>query len=595
MFSFFNEKPVKEEPKKFCQENIVSVYKIPIHYDGNKKRIQYSIIENLELDTTIYNTLCNNNSSKICKTFIRILSEYYTNDKIFLKDTQKSIHMMNTKIEYCSFENTDTIVSFLDDIVNDDYFVEKYMYVDMDCLSFLNENEAFMKFYSFLNISSPVFALLSPLLVCITPFVILKINNVSITYSTYIKILGEIIQSKVFGKVILTEEGLRFEDKLYAIVCVLMYIYHIYQNIQKCIKYYDNIAVIHTHIEEIQKFLSTTIPMMKISLSERSYYKSDCYTLYYKEMENHIPVLEQLQDTIQSIKPFEMTTREALQLGVLYKTFYTIYSNKTIHTSLYYALGYNGYMVILNEIYKNVDQKLLSDVTFYKNKKGGKGSKGDKKNEYSIHFKDIVYPALIHQTDCVKNEVTMDKNMILSGVNASGKTTMLKSIFINIILSQQIGMGSFSYFLCQPYDYLHCYINIIDTSDRYSLFQSECNKCQEIIQSIQENPNKKHFCVFDEIFSGTTPDEAVKCGYGFLTYLNSNPNVRFILTTHFMELCKKFSDNGIENYKMISSIQDDTLLHKYKIEKGVNDIQGSIEILRQLNFPKEIITSISSL
>jgi len=589
MFSFFNEKSVKEDVKKSCQENIVSVYKIPIHYDGNKKKIQYSIIDNLELDTTVYNTLCNSNSSKICKTYIQVLSEFYTTDKSFLKDTQQSIHMMKTKSEYCCSENVDTVVSFLDDIVNDEYFVEKYMYVDMECLSFLNENEAFMKFYSFLNISSPIFALLSPLLVCITPFVILKLNNVSITYSTYIQILGDIIQSKVFGKVILTEECVKFEDKLYAIVCVIMYIYHIYQNIQKCIKYYENITIIHNHMEDVKKLLSSTIPMMKMSLSERGYYKSDCYAIYHKEMENHLPVLEELQNTVQSIKPFGMTSHEAFQLGLLYKTFYTIYSNKTIHNSLYYALGYNGYMIILNEVNKNVEQKLLSNTTFYKKKKGSK------RKEYSIHFKDIVYPVLIHQKDCVKNDVTVDKNMILTGVNASGKTTMLKSIFINIILSQQLGVGSFSYFLCQPYDYLHCYINIIDTSDRYSLFQSECNKCQEIIQSIQENPNKKHFCVFDEIFSGTTPDEAVQCGYGFLTYLNSNPNVRFILTTHFMELCKKLSDNGIENYKMISTIQENTLLHKYKLEKGVNDIQGSIEILRQLNFPEEIITSISSL
>jgi DNA mismatch repair ATPase MutS len=286
-----------------------------------------------------------------------------------------------------------------------------------------------------------------------------------------------------------------------------------------------------------------------------------------------------------SIKPFEMNIEEAFQLGLLYKTFYTIYSNKTIHTSLYYALGYQGYMSILNELYKNVELKLLSNATFYKK------SKKDKK----VKFKNIVYPVLIKEPTNVSNDIALDKNMILTGVNASGKTTMLKSVFINIILSQQMGIGSFSSFSFQPYDYLHCYINIIDTSDRYSLFQSECKKCQEIIQSIQENPNKKHFCVFDEIFSGTTPDEAIKCGYGFLTFLNSNPNIKFILTTHFMDLCKQLEDDNISNYKMVSTIHDKKLLHTYKLEKGMNDIQGSVEILRQLNFPEEVISTICSL
>lgn len=586
MFQFLSyKKQPNQQPKISCEENILSVYKIPIHYDGNKKKLHNSIIEDLELNNSIYNTLCNNQSSKICSAFIRVVSEYYTNDKLFLKDNQKAIELMNTKTKYCSPEQTDMIVSFLDDTINDEYFIEKFMYIDVECLSFLNENDMFMKIYSFIGISSPVFALLSPLFVLIMPFVMLKLNNVEISYSVYIQILGDIIQSKVFGKVILTEEGVKFEDKIYAFLCVGLYIYNIYQNIQKCIKYYENIVLIHKHIQGVSDFLSTTIPMMKLSLSERVFYTSEPHNIYYKNMETHLPVLESLQEMLLSIKPFEMNMEEAFQLGLLYKTFYTIYSNKTIHTSLYYALGYQGYMSILNELYKNVGLKLLSNATFYKK------SKKDKK----VKFKNIVYPVLIKETTNVPNDITLDKNMILTGVNASGKTTMLKSVFINIILSQQMGIGSFSSFSFQPYDYLHCYINIIDTSDRYSLFQSECKKCQEIIQSIQENPNKKHFCVFDEIFSGTTPDEAIKCGYGFLTFLNSNPNIKFILTTHFMDLCKQLEDDNISNYKMVSTIQDKTLLHTYKLEKGMNDIQGSVEILRQLKFPEEVISTICSL
>jgi hypothetical protein len=591
MFQYLSyKKQPDRQPKISCEENILSVYKIPIHYDGNKKKLHNSIIEDLELNGSVYNTLCNNQSSKICSTFIRVVSEYYTNDKVFLKDNQKTIELMNTKTKYCSPEQTDLIVSFLDDTINDEYFIEKFMYIDVECLSFLNENDMFMKVYSFIGISSPVFALLSPLFVLITPFIMLKLNNVEISYSLYIKILGDIIQAKVFGKTIITEEGVKFEDKIYAFLCVGLYIYHIYQNIQKCIKYYENVVLIHKHIQEVSDFLSSTIPMMKLSLSERVFYTSEPHTIYYKEMETHLPVLESLQEMLLSIKPFEMNIEEAFQLGLLYKTFYTIYSNKTIHTSLYYALGYQGYMNVLNELYKNVELKLLSNATFYKK------CKKDKKKKINISkFKNIVYPVLIKETTNVPNDISLDKNMVLTGVNASGKTTMLKSVFINIILSQQIGIGSFSSFSFQPYDYLHCYINIIDTSDRYSLFQSECKKCQEIIQSIQENPNKKHFCVFDEIFSGTTPDEAIKCGYGFLTFLNSNPNIRFILTTHFMDLCKQLEDDNIYNYKMVSTIQDKTLLHTYKLEKGMNDIQGSVEILRQLNFPEEVISTICSL
>jgi hypothetical protein len=306
MYQFLIKKQSEPQPKTSCEENILSVYKIPIHYDGNKKKLHNSIIEDLELNCSVYNTLCNNQSSKICNTFIRVVSEYYTNDKVFLKDNQKMIELMNTKAKYCIPEQTDLIVSFLDDTINDEFFIEKYMYIDVECLSFLNENDMFMKIYSFIGISSPIFALLSPLFVLITPFIMLKLNNVEISYSMYIQILGDIIQSKIFGKVILTEEGVKFEDKIYAVLCVGLYIYHIYQNIQKCIKYYENIILIHKHIQNVSDFLSSTIPMMKLSLSERSFYTSDPHNIYYKEMENHIPVLESLHEMVITIKPFEM-------------------------------------------------------------------------------------------------------------------------------------------------------------------------------------------------------------------------------------------------------------------------------------------------
>ena len=70
-----------------------------------------------------------------------------------------------------------------------------------------------------------------------------------------------------------------------------------------------------------------------------------------------------------------------------------------------------------------------------------------------------------------------------------------------------------------PYDTIHCYLNIPDTSGRDSLFQAEARRCKEILESLEDN--KKHFCIFDELFSGTNPNEACASSYGFIKYLNS--------------------------------------------------------------------------
>ena len=45
---------------------------------------------------------------------------------------------------------------------------------------------------------------------------------------------------------------------------------------------------------------------------------------------------------------------------------------------------------------------------------------------------------------------------------------------------------------------------------------------------------------------------------------------------------------------MVSHIKDTELQHTYKIDKGMNDLQGSVEILKQLKFPKQVIDTIQN-
>ena len=71
------------------------------------------------------------------------------------------------------------------------------------------------------------------------------------------------------------------------------------------------------------------------------------------------------------------------------------------------------------------------------------------------------------------------------------------------------------------YDYIHCYINIPDTGGRDSLYQAEARQCKNILENIENNSESNHFCVFDELYSGTNPDEAITSAYGYLNYLNN--------------------------------------------------------------------------
>jgi DNA mismatch repair ATPase MutS len=189
-----------------------------------------------------------------------------------------------------------------------------------------------------------------------------------------------------------------------------------------------------------------------------------------------------------------------------------------------------------------------------------------------------------------KNDCNLNKNIIISGPNASGKTTTLKTVLINIILSQQIGFGCFESLKLSPYDNIHCYLNIPDTSGRDSLFQAEARRCKEIIDSLNINNDETHFCIFDELYSGTNPEEAVVSASAFMDYIVKNENVTCLLTTHYIKLCKKLSKNkNIKNYNMKTLKKNDNFEYVYLLQEGISKIKGGLKVLQDMNYPKEIL------
>ena len=144
-----------------------------------------------------------------------------------------------------------------------------------------------------------------------------------------------------------------------------------------------------------------------------------------------------------------------------------------------------------------------------------------------------------------------------------------------------MGYGFYETAHIRPYDYLHCYLNIPDTSGRDSLFQAESRRCKEILDCLEKENTKNHFCIFDELYSGTNPYEAVASAYGYIDYLSNMKNVDIMLTTHYIQLCTNLKSNRrVKNYHMSVEIKSDyNVDYLYKFKKGISTIKGGIKVL----------------
>lgn len=568
----------KEEQQRIAEENkktIQKLFKLPIEY-SKKIKTTKSMLTDLELIKTvnkdnvpIYNILFSPKTdlAHIC---IDSWSKYYTNDIQFLKDSQNILKNIND-IPFEKDTIEDTYKSW-NEIRNYAFFKEKFQYIEWDKILFLNKSPSFLMFLSFLNVSSPLMQLLAPVLMLIIPFLALKIIGTRITIETYIEMLKKVLKNNNVVQMITNFSNVSMNQKMYILMTVGLYFYNLYQNFVSCRQFYRNAYYIIEKMNTIKNYLEYTINKIKVFSTRINTYET--YGPFLNDLCEYEIKLTRLYEYFKYM-PKKCTSFSTLKcFGNIMRDFYNIYDEEEWNNTMMYSFGFNGYIDNLIGLRENIVTNKINSVEFTKRNK--------------FKFYDTYHPSLLDKP--TKNNIDLKKSIILTGPNAAGKTTMLKSTIINLLFSQQFGYGYYRKGVLNPYDFIHCYINIPDDCSRDSLFQSEVRRCKTFLDIIKDNPESRHFCVFDELFSGTNPYEAISSAYAYLNHIVKNKKIRFLLTTHFIRLCELFRKNKkIKNFNMNTNIVDDKANYTYKMIKGISTTKGGISVLKDLKYPDIIL------
>ena len=560
-------------------EIINNYFELPISHIHKKEELKKNIIDDLELVETvdpsgssIYNvafqpTTCF--GKKVLEQFPRV----YTTDTIFLKDTQKMLK--NYKSIDCEVDFSQ-IMDIWDEIKNDTGFKEKYHYIDWPMWEHLNKSEWFLQVLSLYNLTSPILSFIVPIVILFVPFFIIKAKGLPITFSEYIDVLKIVAANHAIGKLFTQFNNVKMEEKIYLIVSSAFYIFSIYQNVLTCFRFHQNMIKIHSYLKHVQQYVEFTERNTNNFLQFSEGLTS--YSNFNTKVKERISILIEFKNKLQKITPYHLHFRKIGELGTVLKHFYDLHQDANYNEAFLYSFGFNGYIDNIQGLKKNIQDGYINFAKFSSKKR---------KNI----FKKAYYPALMKSSP-VKNNYNFKKNIILTGPNASGKTTILKSALINIIFTQQVGSGFYETAQLMPFDFIHCYLNIPDTSGRDSLFQAEARRCMEVLDCIKENVGKMHFCAFDELYSGTNPADAVMSSLAFMEFLIKKKNVTCILTTHFIEVCKNLdSHKEIENCYMHTETKDgsEDFNYTYRLKCGISELRGGLKILNDMNYPKEII------
>jgi hypothetical protein len=523
-------------------------FKLPIEY-LNHEPVNSIIKTDLELPF-IYEHLIGNSM------LLDNWSSYYTTNKDFLKESQHHIK----KIPKIKTDNS--ILEQYKKFKSETSFIEKYQYIGFKHLKQLNYSSFFLHGLGLYNLASPVLSLFTPILVLIVPFIILKMKNIPITLSLYIQFLKEMIQRNSMYTLFTKFNQVNFQQKMSGMVTVFFYFFQIYSNVMSCISFYKNIHSVSAFLENYKKHVHQSIESMNGLQNSISKYKT--YDLFYQEIETHKQRFIKIYSRLNTIFPYKNTISRIGQLGIIMNLNYELYMDSRLDDSLMYSIYLNQYIQDIQSLKKMVKKK-IHKCTFGKNTK----------------MQGMYYLPHINETP-VLNDIDLSQNIMITGPNASGKTTILKALLINLLMSQQFGYGCYKKASIKLYDVFHSYLNIPDTSGRDSLFQAEARRCKDILVSILENPGN-HCCIFDEIYSGTNPTDAIECATMYLEKMNEYENVDYVLTTHYIQLCESFDDK-IMNQKMNVNVGEN-IEYLYKMVHGISYVHGGKQVLKDLNYP----------
>ncbi len=205
------------------------------------------------------------------------------------------------------------------------------------------------------------------------------------------------------------------------------------------------------------------------------------------------------------------------------------------------------------------------------------------KDKYFFNAKDLGHP-LLPEKSCIHNDFLFKgdgKVVMVTGSNMSGKSTMLRTVGINLILAYSGAPVCASKMKCSIM-YIYTSMRVVDNlKSNISSFYAELLRIKMILDAIRSG--KEVFFLLDEIFKGTNSRDRKMGAIAVLKNLTTAKTTG-IVSTHDLELTdlERNKDFNLMNYYFKETYQNKKIFFDYKIRKGVSytsDVKYLMEII----------------
>jgi DNA mismatch repair protein MutS len=192
----------------------------------------------------------------------------------------------------------------------------------------------------------------------------------------------------------------------------------------------------------------------------------------------------------------------------------------------------------------------------------------------------------------IPNDVTLDntRGFLVYGTNAVGKSSLIRSLGINVILAQSGLFVPCSEFSFSPFSQL--FTRILGNDNIFkglSTFMVEMTELNTILNYADEHS----LVLGDELCSGTEIPSAISIFTSALEELVAR-NTCFMFATHFHELTKLESIQTMNTLKMVHlsvkyDAESDCLVYERKLKPGSGQANYGLEVCRSIHMPQTFL------
>lgn len=196
---------------------------------------------------------------------------------------------------------------------------------------------------------------------------------------------------------------------------------------------------------------------------------------------------------------------------------------------------------------------------------------------------DLIHPLL---ADPVPNSISVSKPVLLTGSNASGKSTFLKSAALAAVLAQSVNTAPAASYKSCCYRIFTSMALRDDIRSGESYFIVEIRSLKRVLDAASLPGEVPVLCCVDEVLRGTNTIERISASAEILSSLAKMP-IRIFAATHDMELTELLSGKYV-NYHFSEMLDGDDVKFSYKLLGGPADSRNAIRLLRALGYDPAI-------